>query len=426
MVIKTQESSNKASIRNVLFALGVAVLTLMMVKTNGISSTTYRAILASSGLIVVSILMYFNVARRLINTKLFVAFLCYCIFVFFFSFLQHGLSTTIGALLSQITFFVGILITFVVAEISENKGAIKLLFYMTLIVWLYENIQLIILCLSNPNIGRMISAHSADYTIVSSIGSPYGIAEGSSLIAIILFKFAIDKDYYIKPLFRLALLIVVLIFATAVYQTQSTITSIIMMLFLGIALIMNITRGNYSRRVKRVLLLCLAIALSVFLFRERIGYFLISKFSNYGSVFNIRMYEIGRFAAGYSSSNDMQARVDLFTQSWQSIWKHPIFGNLYNGGSISGEHCHVLDVVSDYGLLGSIPYLLIFVYFQKILKQRLENYDFFIWLPVVIMSFSNPLRIYQTFFSIFYICPLCYFVFNSFKKESLIDSYPDT
>lgn len=418
MRLRLNIQDNRYSVRQLLFSFGVIVLTYFIVVSNSISSTSARTMITALAVLIVDAVFFTNSFLRAINTKSFVSWLVFINLVFVFSLLTHGISTTIGAIISQVTYFCGMILFYSVMDRQDNKAIIRLIFWGVILVWLYEVIQLLLLCIASPNIGRIIASHGATYSVVSSVGSPYGIAQSTCLISIVILRFVTDKKYKIPFILRIIFVALLSVFTVTIYQTQSTITSLILVLGFTIVLIRNAVMGDYTRRNKGLVILVIMMLFGTFLFRFQIGLLLMSTFSSSNSVFGIRMVEIGRLLTGSTTSHDMQTRGQLFIQSWESIWIHPIFGNLYNGGSVSGDHCHVLDILSDYGFVMGIPNLLVFYYYIKTTKQTIRNYDLYAWVPMLVMSFLNPMRMFQVYFAILFIIPLCYIYFDSFSSEA--------
>lgn len=403
------------SARDLVLLIGMVVISFFVVKTNSISSTTTRTILVAVSMLAFIALLYTHAFRNAINSSVCVAFFLFILLVIPMSALEYGVSSTIGAVLSQITYFMGIIFSAVIIFNRDNKKLIKMLFYSIMLVWIYENIQLMLLCFAYPNIGRLIASHDANYSLISSVGSPYGIAQSTCLISIVILKFITDRKYKIPLIIKGILIATLVVFTITIYQTQSTITSLILIAGYVVALSYNLLFNNEKKKSKGIAVVIVLLIISTYFFKNELGAILISSFNSSNSVFGIRMVEIGRLLVGSNTSHDMQTRGQLFYQSWSSIWKHPLMGNYYNGGSVSGDHCHFLDVLSDYGLLMGIPNLLIFYFFEKDMTRKIENYDRFAWLPMLLMSLMNPMRMYQVYFVVLFIIPLCYLYFFHYK-----------
>lgn len=411
MIIRVPKR-NTTSLGELFFAFSVLLLSYTVINANGLSNTVNRAIMATILLVFVSVLFYAQAVYKRMCTRSGLMLILFLLYILAFSTLEYGVSTTVGAILSQLTYFSGFLIIFVCMERIESGFIKRLLFFGTIFIWLYGNVKLIILCHAFPNIGREIASHTADFTLVSYIGSPYGIAESTCLISIVLYRFTIDRQCNIGLLSRIVFLALLGVFSYAVYLTQSTITTLILIGGIGSETIGKVIQSSKSKKKKQMMLVFIILLILILITKNQIGNYLINTFGRANSVFEIRMQELGHLLSGSSVSSDIVARRELFIQSWMTIWKHPLFGNLYNGGSISGQHSHLVDIISDYGFAGAIPYMLIPFFEICYLRKKLSNYDLAAWLPIVVMSFLNPLRMYQVYFAFFFLIPFIYHYFD--------------
>lgn len=350
--------------------------------------------------------------QRVLTNGFSLAFILFIIYIFCFSFLEYGVSTTINAILSHFTYFSGIFIFVLYVNYIKPKNYAYTLGGIVCI-WLLADLQLLVLCKTIPNIGRLIVSHGADVTISSSIGSPYALAESSCFIVIAIVRLTTSCRYNMKKITKLCMMAIAILMGLTVYETQSTITTLIMLLGVVGSVFLNILEGKKGNSLrKRMIIICIII-MFILLFvvsKEYIGSVLIQSFSSGDSVFAIRLYQVGQALAHNTLSSDFSERIALMLTSFKTFLDNPIVGNMYTGGVVTGGHCGLFDVFSNYGLLGGVPYLLVFIAFFKYLKRKLNNYDFLLWFPLFVMSLLNPIVLYQTYFAVLFIVPSLYYL----------------
>lgn len=343
-----------------------------------------------------------------------VAFVLFAIYILCFTFLKYGILTACNAVLSQFTYFSGIFI-FVAYLGHLNPKSYTYILGGILVIWGVVDLQLLMLCKMIPNIGRLIVSHNADAAISMSVGSPYALAESSCFIVIAIVRLTTSLKYKIKPTIKMGLFLIAILKALTVYETQSTITTLIMILGVIGAIFLNMIEGKRGNTPRKRLVMQGSIICFIILFlvsKEIIGSALISHFSSGDSVFAIRMYQVGQALAYNQLSSDFSERIALMLTSFRTFLEHPLVGNMYIGGAIAGGHCGLFDALSNYGLMGGAPYFAIFFTYFKFLKKKLYNYDFLLWFPLLIMSLLNPIVLYQTYFSVLFVVPSLYYLFG--------------
>lgn len=390
-----------------------------MVNTNMCSSSVQKTIIVFLVCATFISLKNFTSFKREISTKIAFVFSVFEVYILLFSAAYYSPVTAVNTVLSQLVYFGGIFLFFILTKRLSMKY-FSILVVSILALWLFADIKLLLLCRKMPNIARFIVAGQVDPKISCSVGAPYALAESSCFIVIALLNLVINKRYKTSRRFKVLTFIAIAVMGLTVYEVQSTITTLIMLLGCTAAFLFNVIKGKdgLDKRKQGIIILIIVLLLCVFLmFKECIGTLLIKLFVDGDSVFASRLVELGRTLSNEGTSHDLSVRVELTMQSVTTFLENPIFGNLYIKGRVSGGHCAILDLFSDYGLVGGIPFLMLFILYFRKLKMILPNYDAFIWTPLFVMSWLNPIALYQTYFAILFVVPSLYYMFEKYEVK---------
>ena len=100
-------------------------------------------------------------------------------------------------------------------------------------------------------------------------------------------------------------------------------------------------------------------------------------------------------ANGYSGlENSESHRIELYRASLEGFMSSPLFGEMLGSTTRSGGHSHILDLLSDYGIIGGaalfFSYRNIYKYFFKPFSN-LEGYGLVLWsfVQTIILSSVN-------------------------------------
>lgn len=92
---------------------------------------------------------------------------------------------------------------------------------------------------------------------------------------------------------------------------------------------------------------------------------------------------------------DTNARIRLYSQSWDTFLANPLFGTRLLGSSSSGGHSFVLDFLSDFGIIGGVVLYLMYTALFKNIKYYIAErpvtyYAYFTMTIAIALSFLNP------------------------------------
>lgn len=113
-----------------------------------------------------------------------------------------------------------------------------------------------------------------------------------------------------------------------------------------------------------------------------------------------------------TGTGDLDARLSIIKTAIGSFWNSPIIGNGYQYGYIFdystlygiGNHCEWLDALAAMGIVGGIPYLLIYIF--AVLEERKYNNKRSSYAYIIVLfmlGLLNPFRTYQSHLVVFYV-----------------------
>lgn len=126
-----------------------------------------------------------------------------------------------------------------------------------------------------------------------------------------------------------------------------------------------------------------------------------------------RFEEINHVAEGNRQyAGDINARQNLSLVSFETFFKHPIFGvnhkldqDIHIGQQGIGNHSEWLDSLARYGLFA---FLLLYFLFDSLRRQRHEIDSGLIMFLFIILGFLNPVLYYPQMVATFLYLPLLY------------------
>lgn len=228
----------------------------------------------------------------------------------------------------------------------------------------------------------------------------------------------------------LAILVIVVI------ETRSTITVLGLIFGLLTSLIISFL-GNKKGRIRinyrfifasSVLLIAIII---IFMNINHIGHLIIEQTAGSNNALYRRLYEVGIELAylGHEDggSNYLWSRLSRLSDSFELFISSPFIGNGYKYGYDFfsskllgiGNHSEWLDIMAVYGLIGGLPFLLIYYFAVKETQKynnrtTMKTYVF----AVIFLGLFNPMKSFQTHLIIFFVIPSSYILFKkSHDKE---------
>ena len=405
----------------IIFLIATIVLHYFVIQNNSFTYTTIRVMEGSIIWIVIASIINRNLFLEVINHYYFLWIILYLCFVFLVSYYYYDITTAITNILVRVALFVGMFLFVYVCGI-KNVRLKNYLGIATISIWIIACCKMLILYKHFPGIAiaRDIASFTADASIIESIGSPYAIAQGLCLNAIALFYVAYDNQIHMKKRFLLLLYGIVILFTVCIIRTQSTITILTEIIFISIIFL-------FSRIKKKinVIITIVVLFIIILLANNYIGFLLMKTFNSNENWVSIRLYEIGMFLCGDGVSADIDSRINLALKSISTFLDHPFVGNLYSSkyGYVSGNHSELLDVFSDYGLLGGIPFIMSIAGYYKFISKKLEIKTICVWLPLFITAIFNPISLNQCYFAAFFTVPLIFNLAMSYSSLHKEDGY---
>ena len=110
----------------------------------------------------------------------------------------------------------------------------------------------------------------------------------------------------------------------------------------------------------------------------------------------------------------------MYDRSIDGFLENPIFGNGYKFGNVFntdddsgvGNHSSIMDSLSQYGIIGSIPYFLFLLYPWK--RSKKYKYDSYHLVSYYTLLFLNPV------FNCYHTMLIVYFIIPALEKYHLI------
>ena len=186
--------------------------------------------------------------------------------------------------------------------------------------------------------------------------------------------YAVKSFHGYRRIMSIAALIVLCI---VIYSTFVT-TSLIMMLVILLVVL------TYNGKVNSMFFYLFLAAILFFLYEE--GFFVKLIDSIYplfedtaveGKLNDFRASMVGGEIVG----DNITTRSNLHTISWNSFITNPLWGT-----SVVGGHSSILDRFGGMGILGGLPYMMIFVSFYKMVRKMLQGTS---TTPVFFISFLS-------------------------------------
>lgn len=354
---------------------------IMPILPRAVSSylTTYSYML----LVVLAVLFTFVVCR-LSRVKEFILFLLPFVLYELIVLLVNQSSDVLLAGYQVLLFILPVCLGFYLVSHAFFEG----LYTSTMVVgYFVTGITTIIGCMRYPDAPRVLAttATSQDPTAIlynwMNIGGYNFVYSLVLLYPFVVLAFKM-KRLHIVPTVLLTLLVYAVVINAAY-------TYAFMLLMLS-TLLFFIPRGT---SLKRFILLMIAFALAVFLFRATVAAILTA---------------VGDFIGNSSMTDKMNAlflgkdavenfdddRGALYMLSVNTFLKNPLFGTMFSGRAVTGGHSFILDSLARYGLVGGVlmigMYRGIFRTFIAPLKQK-EGYSLLFWtfLQPILLSAVN-------------------------------------
>lgn len=299
----------------------------------------------------------------------------------------------------------------------KHTNSLPILLLLIIITWVGVSIAMLEFYNAIGNLYGDLYREGAARVVVSDkeafggviLGGGYCIAYGGALLICVVFNMFLDK--YLSTLIeKLIGILVMAVTLFLVLKTESTITTLSMV----VGVIVTILYRDNAKGGGTKLLLLLGIIIFI-ICAKPLGKFLIEQSSNIEGVVAKRIASFGATLSGDGGGNSdyTMFRFLIPFQSLGVFLESPMIGvsYLHGNGFISpeevgvGNHSEWCDALADYGILGGIPYLLIYILQVKEIKKMGLKFSIGWAVCLFLLGFFNPFRGFQSHIMLFFIIP---------------------
>ncbi|MBQ2815065.1 MAG: hypothetical protein IJE65_00125 [Clostridia bacterium] len=273
---------------------------------------------------------------------------------------------------------------------ERNK---KFLLYLAYALVAYVFVKTLTEMIANPGITR----HWSEFAEISesNIGS-YSFVYSIPYIAVIFGMFLLYARSSLAKIIFFGCIIVCFYFLLLAQYTLALLITIIGLVLLFVQV--------YDSVSIKALIVCLVIAF--FVLAPYIFNWLADNVPS--ESMSIRLREIGDFfSSGDASSENLGGRMTLYIAAFKDFLRSPLYGHEVLGYD---PHSTFLNILSDTGLLGFIPFIYVFTGCNKVSKLLLgESAKLFtpIFFMLVAMGLTNPIHsARQISLAVWFIVPL--------------------
>lgn len=293
---------------------------------------------------------------------------------------------------------------------SNRLSKLKTVVIALVLVWIVTSIRALLFYNQYDEAARELASDSSLYGDIA-IGGGYGLAFGSAILvsfSILYYSYLIQKKRYRFIIWFAFLLLTIMV----VFQTMSTTTFVAMVVGIIGSMMLYKTRTISDVTIRMFLLLVIGVIL--YLSMDSLLLMMSNFFSSQEGIMFSRLDSLtgmiaGDSSTGYYSSNRTQIPFDAL----KTFFKHPIFGVSYMHGNYYlnprlygvGNHCEWSDALANFGIIGGIPMLLIYINQCKSIFKNIGYSSFGLLLCVFILGFFNPFRTFQSHLVLFFIIP---------------------
>lgn len=300
---------------------------------------------------------------------------------------------------------------------KKHNESLPILLSLLIFAWIGISIVMLEFYKTIGNLYGDFYGESAARVVVSDkeafggmiLGGGYCIAYGGAIFICVIVNMFLDK--YL-PSFLEKVIALVVLFTTLllVLKTESTITTISMVVGVVVTILY---RDNAKASASKVFLL---LGIIIFLLcAKSIGTFLIEQSTNLEGVVSQRLASFGASLAGGGDGDSDYTKMRFLIpfQSLGVFLESPIIGvsYLHGNGYVSpevfgvGNHSEWCDALADYGLLGGLPYLLIYYLQVKEIKKMGLKFSIGWAVCLFLLGFFNPFRGFQSHIILFFMIP---------------------
>jgi len=357
-----------------------------------------------------------NVFLRMFRDKKLVCFLIYIVFIAIAGFPIAGVLYTAKQMGAAMLLFAPILF-YNYFRRSTNSNKLFLALVIMLLVWMFFCGRALLFYESYQHAARTLASHRDAYGNVS-IGGGYSLAYGSSILSVLMLGLLVANR--IRGNWKILLAMAVVLLGTlVVLQTESTVTivcfavGILACLFIRPADTIDKMGGITPRALLRfVLFIAFVLLLAVGL--KPIGGWITELTKQATDIVGIRLHSLGAALVGESSEGAYAvSRLTIPLKSLKTFLVSPVFGVAYQHGNGFlnsgyygiGNHCEWADALGNYGVIGGIPFLLMYILQVKEVSKSNAKVSPAWWLVLLLMGTFNPFKSFQSNFAVFFLTP---------------------
>lgn len=326
-------------------------------------------------------------------------------------------------------FFVGIFINHYYMYYKKDYETLGKIALMTLVFFAIGSIQTYIGLTLYPMASRILATgvghYEAEKLIFNRMGvGGFGYIYASTFIFLSVVYLLIKNNYKLVKTKKIIVLITFISLLLMILEASYAIA--IMIILSGGLLILTVK----NKKMLVILMVFLGILL-LLIPPTFIGEF----FLNIANIFsdnyiiNEKFTDLGMSFLQDSQSSQTDTRLQLYTTSFNTFLRQPLFGIYGPMGNLSdpiGAHSGWLDLLGFYGLFSGIPLFLVFYYnfkkhFRFYKKDKYYGYLVVIYFLFLVFGTINPvLYVYEVGFIIFMIVPIIPLISKDFGKKKVV------
>lgn len=283
----------------------------------------------------------------------------------------------------------------------KNKYYINLVLSFSILIICWYGIKALVFYTKHIEAARFLASDNRFFGDVA-IGGGYALAYLFSITVVFLLgNYGIKKQYL--PVICIGILVVL--------KTHSSITTLVMLMGIGLAFLFQFIQSFHNRKNRVIIVLSAVVCLFLLLLlKQAIGQYLVSQFKDMFNPVGWRMTEVGNLLQGNSLGSESATNLRLVTyyKSLDIIKNNPLLGELLTHGMVlntgnTGGHSEILDIFAGWGFFVGGLYLSIFIFWFVRLNKSSRNCAYMV--TALVMMLLNPCVNFHFCMGIFFIIP---------------------
>ncbi len=375
-------------------------------------------------LLIVVLVVYFGVNRGKINLNNKIGLY---IFVFMLFYLLTSLVVLdVDFFLVEYAYyaiaFSPALITYVIAK-EKDVIAAKSVLIISLLLWTLMCIYSIYLYVSNPQFARLAAA---DQSLVSGIiFGGYPLAIGSAILSVYLLGLLLEKWHILTLANKCIIIAFCVLLAVTVYLTESTITTICMIVGFVATVSLNKREKNERNRFLKIFIFISVLFIVGIVINSNLTYIYSWLDDHSDNLLFYRIKEVINALFFDTETSHYIKRSDTLSASFNTFINNPIIGVGYKYGNVTsigktqfgiGNHSEIFDSLAQFGLIGAFPFLMSYYLAIKSIADKYIG----VVVTVFFLMLLNPFFYFDSNHVVFMILPLFELILNTNKTEKTI------